>query len=480
MARFPVAGVFVDGQGNIVPNGTVTVYTYLSSAPSNPTTKATIYASDTGASTTVLGVVTSDSSNGTYLFWVDDGDYGGAQVFTIVLSKTSHVRTLYHQAILLTASGVNVALDNLASVAINESLISDTDVTDDLGTGDIRWKDTWFETLSSGLTAGDTLKLRGRDVNGAAYVDILTITSNNTVTADLHSSVTHNSNTILTSGNLLDEDDMSSNSAVLAASQQSIKAYVDSQIQVHPKELRHGFNCKQASTVTITIEGGSINVDGTIVTKTADTTLNLTTAAHWVGGSSQQTTSAYGWIYVDASGNILMENSAPDESDTSGNTSGILRYNDFGGATDYRCIGWFYMNATGAGELNSWEVSNLKDGDAHNAVTNPITGITLDDASWGTDLDTVIVHFYSSGRPVLINGGITATTAGGANNLGIQIHDGAEIATTIREVSSITTDGGVSTHHLENYAQGTTTFKIQGEVSASSHTVTGVISVTEQ
>ncbi|KKL78300.1 hypothetical protein LCGC14_2026190, partial [marine sediment metagenome] len=69
---------------------------------------------------------------------------------------------------------------------------------DDLGTGDIRWKDTWFETLSSGLTAGDTLKLRGRDVNGAAYVDILTITSNNTVTADLHSSVTHDSNTILT------------------------------------------------------------------------------------------------------------------------------------------------------------------------------------------------------------------------------------------------------------------------------------------
>ena len=255
MARFPVAGVFADGQGIIVTNGTVTVYTYLSSDPSNPTTKATIYASDTGASTTVLGVVTSDSSNGTYLFWVDDGDYGGAQVFTIVLSKTSHVSTLYHQAVLLTASGVNVALDNLASVAINESLISDTDVTDDLGTGDIRWKDTWFETLSSGLTAGDTLKLRGRDVNGATYVDILTITSNNTVTADLHSSVTHNSNTILTSGNLLDEDDMSSNSAVLAASQQSIKAYVDSHQIIRTISLKIEPGVTPGTNINITNDG---------------------------------------------------------------------------------------------------------------------------------------------------------------------------------------------------------------------------------
>ncbi|KKK93300.1 hypothetical protein LCGC14_2694270, partial [marine sediment metagenome] len=66
-----------------------------------------------------------------------------------------------------------------------------------------------------------------RDVNGAAYVDILTITSNNTVTADLHSSVTHDGNTILTDADLLDEDDMASDSATDAASQQSVKAYAD-------------------------------------------------------------------------------------------------------------------------------------------------------------------------------------------------------------------------------------------------------------
>lgn len=93
--------------------------------------------------------------------------------------------------------GATTALDNLASVAINLSLVSDTDITDDLGTGDIRWKDIHAATLNSGLTATDTLKLRGRDVDGSAYVDILTITSANTVTADLNAIVTIGGNAIL-------------------------------------------------------------------------------------------------------------------------------------------------------------------------------------------------------------------------------------------------------------------------------------------
>ena len=101
------------------------------------------------------------------------------------------------------AGGATTALDNLASVAINLSLTSDTDITDDLGTGDVRWKDIHAATLNAGLTATDTLKLRGRDVDGSTYVDILTITSANTVTADLSSTVTIGSNAILYSGGAL-------------------------------------------------------------------------------------------------------------------------------------------------------------------------------------------------------------------------------------------------------------------------------------
>lgn len=97
--------------------------------------------------------------------------------------------------------GANVTLSNLTdgSVVINTTLKSDTDITDDLGTGDIRWKDIHAATLNAGLTAADTLILRGRDVDGATYVDVLTITSANTVTADLNAITTIGTNAILDS-----------------------------------------------------------------------------------------------------------------------------------------------------------------------------------------------------------------------------------------------------------------------------------------
>jgi hypothetical protein len=96
--------------------------------------------------------------------------------------------------------GATTALDNLASVAINLSLVSDTDITDDLGTGDIRWRDVYPATIRAGLTAADTLKLEARDVDGASWTTFLTLTSANTPTADLAAGVTINSNAIAFSG----------------------------------------------------------------------------------------------------------------------------------------------------------------------------------------------------------------------------------------------------------------------------------------
>lgn len=98
----------------------------------------------------------------------------------------------------LGGGGADTGLTNLTGVAINTGLISDTDITDDLGTGDIRWRDIYSATANSGLTATDTFKLRGRDVDGASWLDIFTITSANTVLADLASIVTLAGNTIAT------------------------------------------------------------------------------------------------------------------------------------------------------------------------------------------------------------------------------------------------------------------------------------------
>ena len=54
-------------------------------------------------------------------------------------------------------SGATTALDNLASVAINTSLISDTDNTDDLGSAAKIWKDVYLAAAKySGSTSGTT------------------------------------------------------------------------------------------------------------------------------------------------------------------------------------------------------------------------------------------------------------------------------------------------------------------------------------
>ena len=47
------------------------------------------------------------------------------------------------------APGANTALSNLASVAVNTTLVSDTDNTDDLGTTAINWKDLFIRGIKS-------------------------------------------------------------------------------------------------------------------------------------------------------------------------------------------------------------------------------------------------------------------------------------------------------------------------------------------
>lgn len=88
------------------------------------------------------------------------------------------------------ASGANAALSNLASVAINTTLVSDTDITDDLGTQAIRWRNVYASSLQTGDTAADTLTIGAWDVDGAAVTNFITLTANNTPTCVLASAVT--------------------------------------------------------------------------------------------------------------------------------------------------------------------------------------------------------------------------------------------------------------------------------------------------
>ncbi|KKL62808.1 hypothetical protein LCGC14_2181490, partial [marine sediment metagenome] len=215
----------------------------------------------------------------------------------------------------------------------------------------------------------------------------------------------------------------------------------------------------------------------TTVSKTSDTTLNLTTATDWVDDTSDQTTDAYGYIYINAAGKIEMDNIAPDESDTSGNTTGILRYNDTGtDTTDRRCIGWFFMNATGSGELSTYEVGNLKDGDVHNSVVRTdSTQDLVNDTTYGTDLTNTQVHFYTSGRGI-VNVKCHINGAHGANTEFVAIlNDGSDIVASEAggEPASLAAINSTTATpvHAESYAQGTFTFEAKARVQASTWTV---------
>lgn len=89
--------------------------------------------------------------------------------------------------------GANTSLSNLAAVAINTSLVSDTDVTDDLGTLAIRWNNIYAARLGTGDTAADTLNISAYDVDGASFTNFITLTANNTPTCTV-SNVTSSTN----------------------------------------------------------------------------------------------------------------------------------------------------------------------------------------------------------------------------------------------------------------------------------------------
>lgn len=133
---------------------------------------------------------------------------------------------------------------------------------------------------------------------------------------------------------------------------------------------RNEMNVMQASTATITVGPGSIEVNGALVSKTENTTLTLSTAGHYASGSSQRATSTLGYVVIDASGNIKLTTTAPTHADyalsiTAANNT--KRYATISG-TVYRYLGWFYMNATGSGELDTYGVSNILDMGVRNAV----------------------------------------------------------------------------------------------------------------
>lgn len=94
MAKHIYQGTFSDGSGRVVSSGTITVCENQSS------TAAIIYdvkaTADAGARGTAKATNTvASASNGKFIFYVDDGDYGAGQMFKITLSKSGYTSSSY-------------------------------------------------------------------------------------------------------------------------------------------------------------------------------------------------------------------------------------------------------------------------------------------------------------------------------------------------------------------------------------------------
>ena len=84
--RYKFSGTFRDGSGNIVSGGTVSVYA------SGTTTAASIYETETG---TAIVNSTTTGTDGTFAFYILEGDYCGDHTRKIVLAKDGYTSKTY-------------------------------------------------------------------------------------------------------------------------------------------------------------------------------------------------------------------------------------------------------------------------------------------------------------------------------------------------------------------------------------------------
>ncbi len=117
-------------------------------------------------------------------FTITTGDTDMIVDFTAVIDEyilAYDVATNTWRGVVASGGGASTALDNLASVAINTSLISDTTNTDDLGSSSVLWRHTYTTDIELGHATDNTLTASG-GVLSIEGVVIPTISSTSTLT----------------------------------------------------------------------------------------------------------------------------------------------------------------------------------------------------------------------------------------------------------------------------------------------------------
>ena len=202
----------------------------------------------------------------------------------------------------LTASGAttlngnvtlgDAATDNVVFNAdVNSSIIPNTDDTYDLGSVSQEWRNLYIDgTANIDSLVADTADINGGTIDG---VTIGGTTAGAVTFTDL-------SDGTITIAGFVDEDTMVSDSATLVPTQQSVKAYVDSQVTAQDLDFQGdtgGALSIDLDSETLTIAGGTgidtsgatntltVSIDSTVATLTGTQTLTNKTLTTPVIGS---------------------------------------------------------------------------------------------------------------------------------------------------------------------------------------------------
>ena len=174
----------------------------------------------------------------------------------------------------------DAATDNVVFGAdVDSNIIPDDDDSYDLGSSSQEWRNLYIDgTANIDSLVADTADINGGTIDG---VTIGGTTAGAVTFTDL-------SDGTITITAFADEDDMSSDSATLVPTQQSVKAYVDSQVTAQDLDFQGdtgGALSIDLDSESLTIAGGTgldtvgsgnivtINIDSTVATLTGTQTL---------------------------------------------------------------------------------------------------------------------------------------------------------------------------------------------------------------
>ena len=203
------------------------------------------------------------------------GDSGSSPVNKVLIDTTNN-----HIEFWIDVSSTSVQQMYIADGAILP--VTDNDI--DLGSSSLEFKDLYLDgTANIDSLVADTADINGGTIDGAIIggSSAAAITGTTITFSDL-------SDGTITVTAFVDEDDMSSDSATLVPTQQSVKAYVDAQVTAQDLDFQGdsgGALSIDLDSETLTIAGGTgidtsgatntltVAIDSTVVTLTDSQTL---------------------------------------------------------------------------------------------------------------------------------------------------------------------------------------------------------------